>query len=224
MKTKVQKEIEIKKGQELLSGSKSLLYANFSGMSAENLRQLRRTLLERNAKFFVTKKRLLKRVLSEKGIDFDTKENIGSIGTVFSDLPPEEVSSIVYKFLKDSGSKTAEEMAGGYDIEGKVALTAEDVIALGKLPSREVLIAQIMGMMVAPLRSFMYILQEKSKQAPAAEVSVSVETAAKEESSEPAPEVKPEETKAEGKPQEETKEEVKPETESPTEEKKEETA
>ncbi|MBS3903433.1 MAG: 50S ribosomal protein L10 [Anaplasmataceae bacterium] len=164
MKTKVQKQAEIKEGQELLSKSKSLVYANFSGMSAENLRQLRRTLTQNGSKFFVTKKRLLALVLKEKGIDFDTKENAGSVGTVFSSMSPEEVSAIVFKFLKGTGSKKGEEMVGGYDIEGKLALTAEDIRALGQLPPREVLLAQIMGLMVASLKSFMYILQEKSKQ------------------------------------------------------------
>jgi large subunit ribosomal protein L10 len=209
MKTKVQKQAEIKEGQELLAGSKSLLYANFSGMTAENLRKLRRALNENGAKFFVTKKRLLARVLKEKGVEFDTKENKGSVGTVFSKLPSQEVSAIVYKFLKDLGSKKAEEIVGGYDFETKEALTAEDVITLGKLPSREALIGQIMGMFVAPLRSFMYILQEKSKQgpieAPVATQSAPAETSPQIETTETTGEVKPE---SEPKPTVETKPEI----------------
>jgi hypothetical protein len=42
-------------------------------------------------------------------------------------------------------------------------MTAEDVVYIGKLPPREVVLAQLLGMLAAPIRSFLYILDEKSK-------------------------------------------------------------
>jgi hypothetical protein len=51
----------------------------------------------------------------------------------------------------------------GYDIGNNVAIDAEQLIYIGKLPPREVVLAQLLGMLAAPIRSFLYILDEKSK-------------------------------------------------------------
>ena len=34
---------------------------------------------------------------------------------------------------------------------------------IGKLPSREVLLAQVAGMLAAPIKMFLYVLNEKAK-------------------------------------------------------------
>lgn len=165
MKSKAKKTEELEKGREFLSNSQALLFTNISSVSAENLRKLRRAMTEKGVHFFVLKKRLLGLLLKEKGIDVNPKEQFtASIGTAFSQLPIEEVSAIAHKLLASIGSKKSEEMVGGFDLSEGQLLSAEEVQALGKLPPREVLVGQVMGGMIAPLRAFMYILSEKSKQ------------------------------------------------------------
>jgi large subunit ribosomal protein L10 len=164
MKTKQKKTEELEKGKTLLADSNALLFTNLTGLPAENLRKLRRAMSEKGVSFFVLKKRLLGLALKEKGIDVSPKEKFSaSVGTAFSKLPIEEVSAIAHKFLKGMGSKKSEEMLGGYDLETKEYLTGEEVRALGQLPPREILVGQVMGGMIAPLRAFLYILSEKSK-------------------------------------------------------------
>ena len=51
----------------------------------------------------------------------------------------------------------------GYNITAGTTMTAEDIVYIGKLPPREVVLAQLLGMLAAPIRSFLYILDEKSK-------------------------------------------------------------
>ena len=172
MKTKQKKTEELAKGKAFLNDSKALLFTNLTGVPAENLRKMRRAMSEQGINFFVRKKRLLGLLLKEKGIDVSPKEKFAaSVGTAFSHLPIQEVSAIAHKFLVSVGSKKSEEMLGGYDLEAEEYLSGEDVRVLGRLPSREVLIGQVMGGMIAPLRAFLYILSEKSKK-PGSESSV----------------------------------------------------
>ena len=42
-------------------------------------------------------------------------------------------------------------------------LEADYVTRIGQLPTREILLGQVMGGMVAPLRAFMWILKERSR-------------------------------------------------------------
>lgn len=164
MKTKQKKSEELAKGREFLKESQALLFANLNKLPAENLRKLRRAMTEQGVNFFVLKKRLLGILLKEQGIDISPKDQFdASVGTAFSRLPIQEVSAIAHKFLVGMGSKKSEEILGGYDLGEKLFLSAEDVRILGKLPPREVLLGQVMGGMIAPLRAFMYILSEKSK-------------------------------------------------------------
>lgn len=170
MKTKVQKQEELTKAEELLSGSKFLAFAEFTGIPAEEVRKLRRSAKELGANILVIKKRLLSLLFKQKGIDFDLKKFKTSVGTIFSP-DVEKGSGAVYKFLANLGETKDEKAAninkilGGYDLVKNSELEASRVIAIGQLPPREVIMAQFMGMLVAPLRTFMYILQEKAKQA-----------------------------------------------------------
>lgn len=168
MKTKIQKTEEIKKAEELLSGSKFLAFAEFGGVPAEDVRKLRVKAKEMGANVMMLKKRLLNVALKNKGIDYDVRQFKASVGTVFSpDL--EKGSGAIYGFFSNLGESKEEKaenikkILGGFDIANGTSLDASKVIAIGMLPPREVILAQFMGMLVAPLRTFMYILQEKAK-------------------------------------------------------------
>jgi len=162
MKTKSQKQEELKQGKELLSGSQFLMFADFTKVAAEDVRRLRRELSEIGAKFFVIKKRLLNLMLKEKGIDFDARSSKMSVGTVFAQDVEKSAGSL-FKFFKALGVEK-EKILGGYDVKFAKTLDANTVRMIGQLPSREVLLAQLAGTIAAPIRAFLYVLQEKSKQ------------------------------------------------------------
>jgi len=44
-----------------------------------------------------------------------------------------------------------------------VMLEGAQVVRIGTLPPREVLLAQLLGVLAGPIRSFMYLLDEKAK-------------------------------------------------------------
>lgn len=162
MKTKAQKQKELEKGKKLLNESKFLVFTDFTNVTAENLRRFRRELKGIKANFLVIKKRLLNLLLKEKGIDFDIKTFKFSVGTVFSPVELEKASSSVFKFFKELGVEK-DKILGGYDVEKKSIIEKEQISFLGQLPSREVLLGQLLGTMIGPLRAFLYLLSEKSK-------------------------------------------------------------
>jgi large subunit ribosomal protein L10 len=170
MKTRAQKEIELANARALFEKSEVLIFADFTKITAENLRKLRIELKKSGANFLVIKKRILGILLKEKGIDVDLKQFKTSVGTIFSEVDSEHIAGPAFKFF--SGMEVPEgeakdvwikKILAGYNITAGTAMTAEDVVYIGKLPPREVVLAQLLGMLAAPIRSFLYILDEKSK-------------------------------------------------------------
>ncbi len=54
-------------------------------------------------------------------------------------------------------------LVAGYDMKRGLAIEATEIAYIGKLPPREILLAQLLGMFAAPIRSFLYLLDQKSK-------------------------------------------------------------
>jgi large subunit ribosomal protein L10 len=161
MKTKEQKTESVERGVEDLKGSKTVLLVDFTGTSVNKLNNFRRTVRDAGGAFRVIKKRLLKFIFGKEGIDFAPENFEGQTGVVFSPEELYETSSIVYKSIQ--GEKTFK-ILGGFDTAGKKFIESEEVIKLGQLPSREVLLSQLVGMVSAPIRMLAYVLNEKSKQ------------------------------------------------------------
>ncbi len=160
MITKEKKTQLIEEGKKELEAAKVLLFADFEGSQVEELRELRKTLKNAGAKFKVLKKRLLRLVLQEKGIEFDPLKFEGQVGTIFSSGEISAIVQPVYKFSKEHPNF---KLMGGLNVETKEEVPFETIKMIGSLPSREILLAQFLGAMTAPLRGLMYILSEKSK-------------------------------------------------------------
>ena len=181
MKTKAQKGEEMKRAKELLDKSSSLIFADFTKVSAEDVRKLRNELKKSGARFLVVKKRLLGLLLKEKGMDADLGRFKVSVGTIFSDGGVDRAAGPAYRFFSglevpEGGVKDmwTSKLLGGYDLGANAPVDAAQVVRIGQLPPREVLLAQLLGVMAGPVRAFLYILSEKAKQggAPAATAAV----------------------------------------------------
>ncbi|MEK7143767.1 MAG: 50S ribosomal protein L10 [Patescibacteria group bacterium] len=162
MLTKQQKTEQIKEISELLKNNQLLVFTDFSGTSVEDLKKLRGSLMAGGAKLKVFKKRLLGISLKEGGFDFDPNRFESQLATIFSDKDIPEVAALVYKFFK-AVEKKGFKILGAYNLAAKNFLDAETVQMIGKLPSREVLLAQVAGMLAAPIKMFLYVLNEKAK-------------------------------------------------------------
>jgi large subunit ribosomal protein L10 len=170
MKTKSQKIEELKHAKELLEKSQALIFADFTKVSAEDIRKLRRELKKSGANFLVIKKRLLSLLLKEKGIAADVAQFKTSVGTVFSEKDIENAVAPAFKFfaaleIPEGSPKDVwmKHLLGGYDMAKNSSFDGAQVIFIGKLPPREVLLSQLLGTLAGPIRSFLYVLNESRK-------------------------------------------------------------
>lgn len=160
----------MKRAKELLDKSQALIFADFTKIPAESIRKMRIELKKSDANFLVIKKRLLGLLLKEKGIDVDLKQFKVSVGTIFSKGDSERIAGPAFKFFSglevpEGGAKDmwTKKILSGYDLKKSLPMDAAQIVYIGKLPPREVLLAQLLGMLASPIRSFMYLLDQKSK-------------------------------------------------------------
>jgi ribosomal protein L10 len=158
MKNKQQKIQELKTSEELFKKSQSLVFVDFGKVSTKNLNSIKTKLKNINARFKVVKKRLLKIIFQQNNIEFDPVSVFESqAGTVFIPTDIYSAAGPVYKSF--AGVK----ILGAYDLDKKQFWEANLFKKIALLPSREVLLSQFVGVLAAPIKMFLYLLNEKSK-------------------------------------------------------------
>jgi large subunit ribosomal protein L10 len=128
------------------------VFANYRGLTVDQITELRNQLREKNAEFRVIKNRYAKIALEQL-----EKPDVSDflIGPTAVALMEDDFSPVV-KALLDYGKEHSVEVKGAI-IDGTVfdSVQAEK---LSKLPSRDELLAKLMGTMNAPLQHFLYAL------------------------------------------------------------------
>lgn len=160
MSTKAQKKVQIEEGAQELKGSQAVVITDFTGLTANDLNAFRKSLFAMGASMSVVKKRLLKYVFEKEGMTFDPKQFEGQTGVVFSPKDMVETAGAVYQFSK---AHELMKVRGGFEVGEKKFIPAADVVRMGQLPSKEVLLGQLVYMLGSPIRSFLFVLNEKSK-------------------------------------------------------------
>ena len=152
-KTRQQKEQTLAELKSGIKQSKAVVFSTYTALTVKDDQQLRAKLREKDVKFGVFKKTLLKIVLDEAGIEGKRIQALsGNIAAAFS---PDEVlaAKILAKFAK--GKETFVLKAG--ILEGAWIDEAK-VEELAQLPSREELLAKIVSSFNAPLAGFVNVL------------------------------------------------------------------
>lgn len=168
MLTKEQKKKQVELGADLLKKSKTLVFADFTGVDTAAIRKLKMEVKKAGATFKVIKKRLLNIAMKNLGVNFDPLQFTAQVGTFFVSEDLSSVATPIYKFAKElAKSKKEFKVLGVYDLANKIAVSVEEFTAVAKLPSRETLLAMVLGAMTGPLRAFMYVLNEITKKQPA---------------------------------------------------------
>lgn len=162
MKTREQKKQIISETEKLINESSNVAFVDFSGVSVSDIQTLRRSLKALGATMKIIKKKLLRVSFEKKGVDFDPEQFESQLGTIFSSAQINEVLSPVAKFLKEK-EKQGFRILGAYDLSEKRFMDSEMAKMIGQLPPREILLAQLVGMLAAPMKMFLYVLDQKSK-------------------------------------------------------------
>lgn len=152
-KKKVVEEIKAR-----IAESKSVIFVNYKGINVEQDTALRKSFRENNVKYKIYKNRLIKIALDDLGIkDYDAKLLDGTTAVAFG---ADEVgaATVLYKAIKDFGILEAKFGV----VNGEIVDTAK-IEALSKTPSKEVLIAMLLGMLNAPVAALARALDAISK-------------------------------------------------------------
>lgn len=161
MKTKANKIEQVKEGVSNLKNSRIVVLTDFTGLSVNEINKLRKTLRATQSVYQVVKKRLLKFIFKELEMDFEPKNFAGQTGVVFSSQDIAETAQAIFKFAKSQ--KDLLKILGGFDVAEKKFIEGVVIKKIGQLPSREILLGQLVGTIAGPIRSFLYILSEKGK-------------------------------------------------------------
>lgn len=152
-KTRGQKQAELAKLTKQLSTMKSLVLSTTTGLKVSDVTKLRKLMRAEGAEYVVVKKTLLTRALRDEGISYPELDAVGSSFAVSFGFTDEVTPArLIQTFKKDH---EVVEFLGG--LVGKTAYSAEQVTALAKLPSRQELLAKLVGTLSAPLSRFVSV-------------------------------------------------------------------
>ncbi len=119
----------------------------YQGITVEQVTELRRKLRAENIEFKVYKNTLAKRVLDELGLNDAAEFIVGPTAWAFSNDPVSPP-----KIFKDFAKEVKVVSLNGGILEGRV-ISKQQVESLANMPPREVLLAQVVGTIAAPLRN-----------------------------------------------------------------------
>ena len=154
-----QKKEEVKKLAEQMKEAKLILLTDYRGINVTDDTILRKDLRNVGAQYTIIKNNITRRALSECGIEGLEDKLEGPTGVVISLEDYLEASKVIYKFSKDNDYYT---IKGGV-IEGKV-MTADEIITLAKLPSRDTLLSMLAGALLGNISKVAVALEEVRKQ------------------------------------------------------------
>ncbi|HSG27031.1 MAG TPA: 50S ribosomal protein L10 [Candidatus Krumholzibacterium sp.] len=138
---------------DLLRDAKSVILNDFTGLNVEDISKLRGVCRESNVTFRVVKNTLAKRSFSELGIDGVDPLLEGPTAIAVSTVDEVAPAQVLKKFADDY---ELPRFKGGY-VAGRV-IDDKEVVRLAALPSREVLLTQMVGMFQAPIQGFVGVL------------------------------------------------------------------
>ncbi len=138
--------------KERIENSDIAIMSKYVGISVLNVTELRSKLREAGVEMKVYKNTLARLALRELQLEEAADFMEGPTAWVFGNDPVAPA-----KILKEFGQEVSFVQMEGGVLEGKV-LNAEQMEALASLPSREQLLAQVVGTIAAPLRNTVGVL------------------------------------------------------------------
>ena len=154
MITKAKKQDIVKNLEDQFQRQTVVNFTDYRGINVSKLTTLRRELRKLGAEFKIAKKTFLRIALKKIGVDYDPKWLDGQIGVVFGFEDQVAPAKTLAKFAKENKTfKILKGILGGKLYEGK------GMADLAKLPTREQLLAMVVGTLIAPIQGLHTVLQ-----------------------------------------------------------------
>ena len=140
---------------EMLQDSVSFVLVDYKGISVEDDTKLRKELREAGVHYVVEKNSMLRFAFKNMGIDAFDEVLHGTTAVALSKDDQTAPARVLGKFAADH--EDFFNLKAGY-VDG-VAYDTAGVMALSKIPSKDVLLAQLVGSLQGPLRKLAATLQ-----------------------------------------------------------------
>ena len=140
---------------EMLGKSEAVFICEYRGLTVKKVTDLRARIRKAGGEMKVAKNTLMRLALQQAGLPtmdpYETGPNVYTL--VYGDIAA--VAKTLRDYSKEKGND-ALVIKGG--VMGQDLLNKDQVLALADLPPREVLLAQVVGTIAAPLRSLVTVL------------------------------------------------------------------
>lgn len=150
-----QKEEEVKALASEIKEAKLVLLTDYRGINVTDVTNLRSTLRKANSDYKVIKNNITRRALAECGLEGLDEALLGPTAVIIGKEDYLEPAKAIYEFTKKNDFY---KIKGGI-IEGKV-MTAEEIITLAKLPSRETLLSMLAGVLLGNISKLAVALEQ----------------------------------------------------------------
>lgn len=160
------KAAQVAEVTEKIKKAASVVVFNYSGLTVAEVTELRTEMRAAGVDYIVVKNHIMSRACDAAGIDSSIQEMLkGTSAFAFG----YEDAVAPAKILKAAIKKYKKCNLKGGIVEGKVT-NDKDMDAIADLPSRETLIARLLGSMMSPISGLAIVLDQIAKQkGPAAE-------------------------------------------------------
>ncbi|MCH3949482.1 MAG: 50S ribosomal protein L10 [Acidaminococcus sp.] len=148
-----EKAAKVAELKELLTSSQGVVLVNYCGLTVAEDTELRKQMREAGVKYMVAKNTFIRIAAKEAGIeglDGILEQNTALACSTDDPVAPAKIS---HNFGKDH---KALEIKGGL-LNGK-AISVDEINALAELPSKEELLAKLVGSMQAPISGLVNVL------------------------------------------------------------------
>jgi large subunit ribosomal protein L10 len=154
--TKSQKEEQVSALNADVSKARMVVVTHYRGLNVSEIAELRSALKAESGTFKVMKNTLIKKAVKEIDVFKNVDEKLFEGPTAVAYTYEDEVTApqIIAKFAK---KHPAIKMVGGLSADGTV-FSADEIIRLANLPSRQQLLGQVVGTVAAPLNGFVGVL------------------------------------------------------------------
>jgi large subunit ribosomal protein L10 len=159
MLKRTDKEKVVEQLTEDFRKAKSIVFTDFKGVKVNEAKVLRTKLRDSKVVYGVYKKTLIQIALNNAKIKGNIKDYKGPVGLAVSYEDEVTPAKVIYEYTRESGKLN---IVSGV-LEDKY-LEKKEIVALAKLPSKEELIAKVVGSIKAPISNFVGVLSNVPRQ------------------------------------------------------------
>ena len=159
MKNIEMKAAQVQEIQDKIQRASSVVAFDYRGLTVEEVTQLRNDMRKAGVEYIVLKNHIVGRACDAAGIDASIHDVLhGPSAFAFGYEDAVTPAKLLKEFVKKAKKC---EIKGGI-VEGAVT-SAKDLDAIADLPSREVLIARLLGSMMSPISGLAIVLDQIAK-------------------------------------------------------------